>query len=134
MRFLLSLAMLFIFSVTMGMPGQQTSINQIQEQRYQQLLGELRCLVCQNQSLADSNAPLAQDLKKEVHDRIIAGQTDEEIKKALVAQYGEYILFKPQLTKVTLILWLGPLVFLVGAFIILWLTIRRQTASARVIE
>ncbi len=105
---------------------QATSISQVQEVRYNHLLGELRCLVCQNQSLADSNAPLALDLKREVYDQIKIGKTDDEIKTFLVSRYGEYILFKPQFTKTTFVLWLGPVVFLVGSFIILFISIRRQ--------
>lgn len=105
---------------------QATSISQVQEVRYNHLLGELRCLVCQNQSLADSNAPLALDLKREVYDQIKMGKTDDEIKTFLVSRYGEYILFKPQFTKTTFVLWLGPVVFLVGSFIILFISIRRQ--------
>src|SRR6516225_5792174 len=74
--------------------------NPQQELRFQQLLGELRCLVCQNQSLAESNAPLAQDLKSEVYQQIQAGYSNDEIKQFLVRRYGEYILFKPSVTKI----------------------------------
>lgn len=103
-----------------------TFISHVQEQRYQHLLGNLRCLVCQNQSLAESNAPLAQDLKKEVRDKIVAGYTDEEIKLYLVAHYGEYILFKPSVNRTTIILWSGPFIFLMGALFILFASIKKQ--------
>jgi cytochrome c-type biogenesis protein CcmH len=106
-----------------------TFISSVQEHRFQHLLGELRCLVCQNQSLADSNAPLAQDLKKDVLQRLQAGYTDEEIKTYLVARYGEYILFKPSVNGATFILWLGPVIFLCGSLLILLVNIRRQTAQ-----
>lgn len=106
-----------------------TFISEVQEGRYQHLLTELRCLVCQNQSLAESNAPLAQDLKKEVYDKIKAGQTDDEIKEYLVARYGEYILFKPRVTYTTLMLWLGPVLFLLGSLFILGINIKRQTLT-----
>ncbi len=127
MRLLLLLITLFLATtVFASTSGPITSINQVQEERYHHLLGELRCLVCQNQSLEDSNAPLAQDLKREVHEQIKSGHTDDEIKHYLVARYGEYILFKPQLTKTTFVLWLGPVIFLVGAFVILFFSIKRQ--------
>lgn len=127
MRLFFFIVMMLISSLTLAYPdGQSTSISEVQEQRYKTMLSELRCLVCQNQSLADSNAPLAQDLKKEVYDQIKGGKTDEEIKTYLVSRYGEYILFKPNLTKTTFVLWLGPVIFLVGAFVILGLSIRRQ--------
>lgn len=127
MRLFFFIVMMLISSLTLAYPdGASTSISEVQEQRYKTMLSELRCLVCQNQSLADSNAPLAQDLKKEVYDQIKSGKTDEEIKTYLVSRYGEYILFKPNLTKTTFVLWLGPVIFLVGAFVILGLSIRRQ--------
>ncbi len=127
MRVWLFILLLLISSWASAQPFEQaTSISQVQEVRYNHLLSELRCLVCQNQSLADSNAPLALDLKREVYDQIKMGKTDEEIKTFLVARYGEYILFKPQFTKTTFILWLGPVVFLAGSFLILFISIRRQ--------
>lgn len=106
-----------------------TFISSIQEERYHHLLSELRCLVCQNQSLADSNAPLAVDLKRDVLERIQSGATDEEIKSYLVGRYGEYILFKPSMNNTTFVLWLGPVIFLCGSFIILLLSIKRQSAQ-----
>jgi cytochrome c-type biogenesis protein CcmH len=101
----------------------------IEQQRFQHLISELRCLICQNQSLAESNAPLALDLKREVYEKVVAGISEEEIKHYLVLRYGEYILFKPMLNNVTFILWLGPLVFLLGALFIMSLSIRRNNKS-----
>ncbi|MBA2655076.1 MAG: cytochrome c-type biogenesis protein CcmH [Gammaproteobacteria bacterium] len=98
----------------------------VQEQQFKRLISELRCLVCQNQSLAESNAPLAQDLKKEVYNQVSAGYSEMQIKHYLVQRYGEYILFKPSINNTTFILWLGPFIFLVGAFAILFLSIHRQ--------
>lgn len=106
-----------------------TFIFAVQEQRFSHLLSELRCLVCQNQSLAESNAPLAQDLKNEVYHRIRSGWSDQEIKGYLVQRYGEYILFKPDVNKTTFVLWLGPVVFLVGAFVILFINIQRRQSN-----
>jgi cytochrome c-type biogenesis protein CcmH len=109
-------------------------INIMQQQRFQNLISELRCLVCQNQSLAESNAPLAQDLKNIVYEQIQAGFTDQQIKDYLVARYGDYILFKPRLNQATFILWLGPLLFLCGAFGVMYISIRRQARSQYMIS
>jgi cytochrome c-type biogenesis protein CcmH len=95
----------------------------LRERSFQHLISELRCLVCQNQSLAESNAPLATDLKKEIYFQINAGFTEEAIKHYLVERYGNYILFRPILNRTTLILWLGPFLFLSGAFLILSISI-----------
>lgn len=100
-----------------------------EQKRFQQLLSELRCVVCQNQSLAESHAPLAIDLKNEVYGLVQRGYSDDEIKKYLVARYGEYILFKPNLNNISFVLWLGPIIFLLGASAIMFTSIRRQTRA-----
>ncbi len=82
------------------------------QQRYQVLIEELRCLVCQNQNLADSHAPLAQDLREEIFGMINAGQSDEEIVEFLVARYGDFVRYRPPLTGYTLLLWFGPFLIL----------------------
>lgn len=80
----------------------------VDSQRYETLLKELRCLVCQNQDLLDSHAPLALDLQALVLKQMQAGKTDIEIKDYLVQRYGEFILFKPPVTPLTYLLWFGP--------------------------
>jgi len=82
------------------------------------LTQEVRCVVCQNQTIADSNAPLALDLRKKIHAMLLANKTDAEIKSYLVERYGEFILFQPAFNKLTLILWLFP--FLAIGIIILY--------------
>lgn len=94
--------------------------------RYQALTAELRCLVCQNENLADSDAPLAQDLRQTIHRKIAQGETDEQIIQFLTERYGEFILFKPTLTKKNSMLWFGPGIILFIAALILWLNIRTQ--------
>ncbi|MCZ6913955.1 MAG: cytochrome c-type biogenesis protein CcmH [Rickettsia endosymbiont of Ixodes persulcatus] len=84
-----------------------------QKMRFQRMTLELRCLVCQNQNLADSNAPLAQDLRQIISQRIKRGESEQCIKKYLVSRYGEYILFKPLFSPLTYLLWLGPFILLV---------------------
>ncbi len=82
-----------------------------QEVRYQELIEELRCLVCQNQNLADSDAPLAADLRAEVYGMLSQGQSDEQIVTFLVERYGDFVLYRPPVQKNTLLLWVGPALF-----------------------
>lgn len=91
-----------------------------QQQQFQTLISQLRCLVCQNQNLADSNADLAKDLRTQVYNMVLANKSDAEIKQYMTARYGDYILFKPPFNAQTSLLWLGPLLLLALAFFILW--------------
>lgn len=91
-----------------------------QAKQFQGLLKELRCLVCQNQDLADSNADLAKDLRRQVYDQVLAGNSDAAIKGYLQARYGDFILFKPPLNAQTFILWLSPFILLAVGGGILW--------------
>jgi len=100
------------------------------ETRARNLSGELRCLVCQNESIDDSNAPLARDLRLLVRERITAGDTDVEIKSFLVQRYGEFVLLKPPLSARTLLLYGAPLAALaIGAWLI-WARARRPVSPA----
>jgi|LNFM01.1.fsa_nt_gb cytochrome c-type biogenesis protein CcmH len=90
------------------------------ERRYQKLAAELRCLVCQNQSLADSHADLAQDLRDEVYRMLNDGKTDEEIVGFLVERYGDFVLYRPPVAGITYLLWFGPLLLLAGAGVVWW--------------
>jgi cytochrome c-type biogenesis protein CcmH len=85
------------------------------EKLYKELVIELRCLVCQNQSLSDSHAPLAQDLRNEVYKMVNAGVAKQEIIDFLVERYGDFVLYKPSLKKSTFLLWFGPFILLVVA-------------------
>jgi len=85
-----------------------------QEAQFQQLVQETRCLVCQNQNLADSNATLAKDLRRIIYEKIKKGESAQTIKKYLVNRYGEYILFKPTFSPTTYVLWLGPFILLLA--------------------
>ena len=88
------------------------------EERYYLLIEEIRCLVCQNQSLADSNAPLAQDLRNEVFKMIQTNKSNNEIMEFLVERYGDFVLYRPPLKKNTWLLWFGPFLFLVIGFFV----------------
>jgi len=98
-----------------------------QAQRFAALTEELRCLVCQNQNLADSDAPLAADLRHEIFEMMAAGRSDEEIKAFLVARYGDFVLYRPPVQGNTLALWLAPLVLLLVGGIVVFLAVRRRT-------
>lgn len=90
-----------------------------QQQRYQTLKEELRCLVCQNQSLADSHADLAQDLRVQVYNMIEDGQSNDEITAFMVERYGDFVLYRPPLKDKTLLLWFGPFILLlVGLYVV----------------
>jgi cytochrome c-type biogenesis protein CcmH len=98
--------------------------------RYEQVGRELRCLVCQNQTIADSNATLAQDLRREVREMIAAGKTDDEIRTFMVDRYGDFVLYKPRMTPINYLLWAAPvLLLLLGTFLGLRY-IRKQAAQA----
>ncbi|MFN4275629.1 MAG: cytochrome c-type biogenesis protein CcmH [Ferrovibrio sp.] len=99
-----------------------------QELRARELSRELRCLVCQNQSIEDSNAPLARDLRRIVRERVAAGDSDRAIMDYLVARYGEWVLLKPRFNLQTLLLWLGPALFLVIGGVVVFFLYRRQRA------
>lgn len=96
--------------------------------RLKALENELRCLVCQNQTLAESNAPLAEDLRKEVRSLAVAGKSDADIRAYLVARYGDFVLYKPPVKPTTYALWLGPFVLL-AAGIFVWFRIVRRRAT-----
>jgi cytochrome c-type biogenesis protein CcmH len=101
----------------------------IKESRARDLSRELRCMVCQNQSIDDSEAPLARDLRLLVRERIAAGDSDAQVMDFLVARYGEFVLLKPRLKSHTLLLWLLPPFALLGGGLALWMHNRRRTKS-----
>jgi cytochrome c-type biogenesis protein CcmH len=99
------------------------------EARARDLSRELRCMVCQNQSIDDSEAPLARDLRLLVRERIAAGDSDNQVMDFLVARYGEFVLLKPRVNQHTLVLWLLPPLALAGGGLALWLHNRRRQKS-----
>ncbi|MET3929844.1 cytochrome c-type biogenesis protein CcmH [Lysobacter sp. OAE881] len=103
-----------------------------EETRFHALVSELRCVMCQNQSLADSNAQIAVDLRREVLELMRKGKSDEEVKDFLVARYGEFVLYRPQVESKTWLLWFGPaLVLLAGGIIVVGAVRRRSRPSAQ---
>ena len=101
-----------------------------EETRFHDLAAELRCVMCQNQSLADSNALIALELRREVLDLMREGRSDAEVKDYLVQRYGEFVLYQPKLEASTWLLWLGPLVLLlVGAGVVIAIVRRKRPAA-----
>jgi cytochrome c-type biogenesis protein CcmH len=101
-----------------------------EEVRFQKLSAELRCPMCQNETLADSNAPIAHDLRRQVFEMMQAGKSDAEIKAYLVARYSEFVLYKPPVEPKTWLLWFGPLVVLaIGGFVVA-VQVRRRARTA----
>ena len=100
-----------------------------QDVQFSHLLKELRCLVCQNQDLADSNAGLAKDLRDEVYQMVKIGKSDSEIIHYLTARYGDFILFKPPVKSITALLWFGPGLFMVLGLFIFWHTCLKRTRN-----
>lgn len=97
------------------------------EKRVTALATELRCLVCQNQTLADSNAPLAVDLRNQIREQLKSGKSERDVMEYMVARYGDFVLYRPPLKATTIALWAGPFVFLVlGAWILLVRLLRRR--------
>lgn len=92
--------------------------------RYRELIAEIRCLVCQNQSLADSNAALAVDLREQVRSMLVEGATDEEVVDYLTARYGDFVLYRPPFRASTAALWLSPLLFLLVIAGVAWRLLR----------
>ena len=122
---------LFILLLTFSVYAQQEPLvfeNQQQQDRFDQLTQELRCLVCQNQNLADSDAPLAHDLRREVYEMVQSGQNNEDIKRFLVERYGDFVLYRPPVQNNTYLLWLGPLLLLIGGGLVLRTSIKQRTA------
>ena len=105
-----------------------TAADPVAEKRLQKLSEELRCLVCQNQTIADSNAELAQDLRREVRTMIKDGKTDQEIVDFMVVRYGDFVLYRPPLKAITLLLWGGPVALMLLGLFILLRYLRRRTA------
>lgn len=100
-------------------------------ERFESLTAELRCLVCQNQSLADSNAELAQDLRRQVYERIRSGQSDRQIIDFMVARYGEFVLYRPPVRTSTWLLWFGPFMLLAIGIAVVLTVIRRRARARR---
>ena len=108
--------------------------NHAQEVRFQHLTRELRCLVCQNENLADSNADLARDLRLEVFKLMQQGKSDDQIKQYLVARYSTFVLYDPPLQRNTLLLWFGPALILLAGAVVVLVAVRKRRRDGGLID
>jgi cytochrome c-type biogenesis protein CcmH len=104
--------------------------NPEQQKTYEIIISELRCLVCQNQTIADSNAELAGDLRRQVFEMLQQGKSKDEIVNFMTDRYGDFVLYNPPLKTKTALLWLGPIAFLITGFIMIFWFIRRKKTAA----
>jgi cytochrome c-type biogenesis protein CcmH len=126
LRFLSLLLICLIVSLAVAKDAQPLGEDPAVEQRLTNLAQELRCLVCQNETLADSRADLAEDLRQEIREQIKAGKSDKEIIAFLTQRYGDFILYKPRVTYTTYLLWFGPFVLLLGGLYTLFHYIKQR--------
>src|SRR2546423_6873819 len=133
LRFLSLLLICLIVSIALAKDAQPLGDDPAVEQRLTRLAQELRCLVCQNETLADSRADLAEDLRGEIREQIKAGKSDREIIAFLTQRYGDFILYRPRVTYTTYLLWFGPFILLLGGLYVLFYYIkqRRELISER---
>jgi cytochrome c-type biogenesis protein CcmH len=124
-KILVILAFLAAAAPALALTPDELLKDPVLEQRARVISAELRCLVCQNQSIDDSDAPLAHDLRKMVREQLVAGKSDREVLDFVVARYGEYVLLKPRLSAGTVLLWVTPFAVLVIAGLALLMRRRR---------
>ena len=125
LAFLLLISICFAGGVMLAKEAQPNEAPQI-DQRMKHLTEQLRCLVCQNETLADSRADLAEDLRKQIREQIKAGKSDQEIFAFLTERYGDFVLYKPPVKTTTYLLWFGPFAFLVGGTVVLYRYLGRR--------
>ena len=126
----LLLSVLLLCTMSVFASPRYAFASEAEEARFVSLLRDLRCLVCQNQDLADSTSAFANDLRQVVYEHLQAGESDAEITDYLVARFGDFILFKPPFNPVTALLWAGPLLFLISGFWILMRSLRRKPRAS----
>ena len=126
---------IFLISICLGLANAREAVplaeDPIVEARLVHISQELRCLVCQNESLASSRAELADDLRREVRDLIRSNKSDQEIKDFLVSRYGDFVLYRPEVKPLTWVLWFGPFIVLLIAGIFLLAYLRQRRASVQ---
>ena len=103
--------------------------NKQQQETYQVLIEQLRCMVCQNQNIAGSNAELAKDLRRQVHEMVSAGKTEQDVVDYMVERYGDFVVYNPQFQVKTWLLWLGPVFFIIIGFIVVIVYAKRNRKS-----
>lgn len=129
-RFALHLLLLFSLAAAgWAQTAQQLAEDPEVEKRLQVLSEELRCLVCQNETLAESRAGLAEDLRREIREQIKAGKSDKEIIAFLTSRYGDFVLYRPRVTPTTYLLWFGPFILLAVGLLVLYRQLKQRRAQ-----
>ena len=130
MRYLFAVLLVMSLPVHAGSIEAYSFDNKEQEKTYQSLIEDLRCLVCQNQNIAESNAELAKDMRRKTHEMVIEGKSEKEISKFMVTRYGDFVLYRPPFEPMTWLLWFGPfIIFLIGlVFVVRFM--KSQSAGA----
>lgn len=123
-----------LVSVSVGAQAPELVLSPAHQARWEHIASELRCMVCQNESLSSSNADLAVDLRREVKTLIVADRNDDEIRAFLVGRYGDFVLYKPEIKPVTWLLWFGPFVLLGVALLAAWRLMRRRNVSTEALS
>jgi len=113
---LVAILLLAVAPLAAASAATPTDADPVAAARAVQLANELRCLVCQNQSIAESNAELAVDLRRQIREQIAAGRSDDEIVDFMVSRYGDFVLYRPPFKATTLLLWIGPLLLVLAGF------------------
>ena len=131
---ILSLIFAMTFLAFLNLVNAETNMTNKQTDRAISLFKETRCLVCQGQTIYDSNSELATDLQLYIQEEIIAGKTDDEIKRQLVNNYGEWILMTPAMSKSNYFLWFGPVIFLVLGILMIFKYTRNKKTLGNIIE
>ncbi len=126
-----TLLILFILGLSLEISASFITVAPEYEERYEKLLSELRCLVCQNQTVAESPAGLADDFRVEVKEMLERGMTDQEILNFMSDRYGDFVLYKPPVKARTYLLWVGPFILLVGGVLIAILLVRRRAVAVQ---
>jgi cytochrome c-type biogenesis protein CcmH len=131
MRYALLIVVMLLTGQAFAIDAGRAFDDPAKQERYERLIRDLRCLVCQNQSIADSNATLASDLRREVRDLMEAGQSDEQIRSFMTERYGDFVLYRPPVRPRTWLLWSAPALLLLGGIGIAVLVVSRRARAAR---
>jgi len=129
-QLLLGLGLALVAASAAAIDSQPPFPDATTQARYEHLTHELRCLVCQDETVADSNADLAADFRRQIHEMVAAGKTDAEIKDYMVERYGDFVLYKPPVQRNTALLWIGPFILLAIALSVVMLVVRRRARQS----
>jgi len=130
MRACLLAGMIALAGAALAIDTERAFDDPVLQERYERINRELRCLVCQNQTIADSNATLASDLRREVRELIAAGKSDEQIREFMIERYGDFVLYRPRMTATNFLLWAAPVLLLLIGGVAVVRVVRRRAQEA----